>query len=84
MSREEERSDRVLANGARFYNDHGHPEYATPECSDIRDLVAHDKAGERIVFDAAQRRSQQRGLGVTLYKNNTTSTALATARTRAT
>lgn len=71
MSREEERSDRVLANGARFYNDHGHPEYATPECSTVRDLIAHDKAGERIVFDAAQRRARQRGLGVTLYKNNT-------------
>src|SRR5207248_1292259 len=42
-----------------------------PECSSIRDLVAHDKAGERIVFDAAQRRAQQRGLAVTLYKNNT-------------
>ncbi len=71
MSREEERSDRVLANGARFYNDHGHPEYATPECRSVRDLVAHDKAGERIVFDAALRRAQQRGLSVTLYKNNT-------------
>ena len=71
MSREEERSDRILANGARFYNDHGHPEYATPECRSLRDLVAHDKAGERIPFDAAQRRARQRGLGVTLYKNNT-------------
>jgi proteasome accessory factor PafA2 len=71
MSREEERSDRVLANGARFYNDHGHPEYATPECRSLRDLIAHDKAGERIAFAAAQRRAQQRGLAVTLYKNNT-------------
>src|SRR5258708_14099526 len=48
ISREEERSDRILANGARFYNDHGHPDYATPECRSLRDLVAHDKAGERI------------------------------------
>src|SRR5579871_2596382 len=71
MSREEERSDRILVNGARFYNDHGHPEYATPECSTLRDLVAHDKAGERIAFAAAQRRAQQRNLAVTLYKNNT-------------
>src|SRR5690349_18013149 len=71
MSREEERSDRVLSNGARFYNDHGHPEYATPECRSLRDLVAHDKAGERIVFEAAQRRARQRGPLVTLYKNNT-------------
>jgi proteasome accessory factor A len=71
LSREEERSDRVLANGARFYNDHGHPEYATPECRTLRDLVAHDKAGERIVLAAAQRRTQQSGRNVTIYKNNT-------------
>lgn len=71
MSREEERSDRVLANGARFYNDHGHPEYATPECRSLRDLVAHDKAGERIVFAAAQRRAESTGRAVTIYKNNT-------------
>jgi proteasome accessory factor A len=71
VSREEERSDRVLANGARLYNDHGHPEYATPECRSLRDLVAHDKAGERIVQAAARKRTQQTGKQVTLYKNNT-------------
>ena len=47
---EEERADRVLVNGARLYNDHGHPEYATPECASLLDLVTHDKAGERIVL----------------------------------
>jgi Pup amidohydrolase len=71
LSREEERSDRVLVNGARFYNDHGHPEYSTPECRSLRDLVAHDKAGERIVFEAAQQRAQERGVPVSIYKNNT-------------
>ena len=71
LSREEERSDRILANGARFYNDHGHPEYATPECRSLRDLVAHDKAGERIAFHAAQKRASVKNLAVTLYKNNT-------------
>jgi proteasome accessory factor A len=71
MSREEERSDRVLANGARFYNDHGHPEYATPECRTLRDLVAHDRAGERIAFAAGQHRAKERGSVVSLYKNNT-------------
>src|SRR4029077_9629386 len=41
-----------LENGARLYLDTGfHPEYATPECDDIVDLVIHDKAGERIVGD---------------------------------
>ncbi len=71
MSREEERSDRVLANGARFYNDHGHPEYATPECRGLRDLVAHDKAGERIAWAAAQKRAYESKRAVTIYKNNT-------------
>lgn len=33
------RSDRVLTTGGRFYNDHGHPEYATPECFTLRGLV---------------------------------------------
>src|SRR2546421_210608 len=39
-----------LENGARLYLDTGfHPEYATPECDDVSELVIHDKAGERIV-----------------------------------
>jgi hypothetical protein len=39
-----------LRNGARLYLDVGsHPEYATPECDNVMDLVAHDKAGERIL-----------------------------------
>src|SRR5215510_4185194 len=41
-----------LENGARLYLDTGfHPEYATPECDDVAELVVHDKAGERIVED---------------------------------
>ncbi len=71
MSMSEERSDRVLANGARFYNDHGHPEYSTPECSQLRDLVAHDRAGERIVLECARRRSAAIGVPISIYKNNT-------------
>ena len=39
----EMKSDLVLPNGARFYNDHTHPEYSTPECRSLRDLVAHDR-----------------------------------------
>jgi proteasome ATPase len=45
----------VLTNGARFYVDHAHPEYSSPECSNARDLVVWDKAGERILEDAAAR-----------------------------
>ncbi|MEO5628031.1 MAG: proteasome accessory factor PafA2 family protein [Candidatus Saccharimonadales bacterium] len=40
-----------LANGARFYIDVGnHPEYATPECNDLDDLIAHEFAGEAIAY----------------------------------
>ena len=43
-------SNVFLANGARLYLDVGsHPEYATPECDSVHDLVVHDKAGERIL-----------------------------------
>jgi proteasome accessory factor A len=39
----------VLTNGARYYVDHAHPEYSTPECIDPLELVCHDKAGEAII-----------------------------------
>src|ERR1041385_3602074 len=43
-------SNVFLRNGARLYLDVGsHPEYATPECDSVVDLVTHDKAGERIL-----------------------------------
>ncbi len=70
------KSDLILSNGARFYNDHTHPEYSTPECLSLVDLVAHDRAGEAIVWGAATRRNRalersgQVG-DVSLYKNNT-------------
>ena len=63
----------VLTNGARFYVDHAHPEYATPEVSNARDLVIWDKAGERILEDAAQRAvaTLPTGSRVLIHKNNT-------------
>src|SRR4051812_9301299 len=73
LSFEEIKSDLVLSNGARFYNDHAHPEYSTPECTSLRQIVSQDKAGERILAECARRRNaklppeQQ----VRLYKNNT-------------
>ena len=57
LSFEEIKSDLVLSNGARFYNDHAHPEYSTPECTTLCDLVAQDKAGERILAECARRRN---------------------------
>jgi len=72
LSFEEVKSDRVLINGARLYNDHAHPEYSTPECNNLFELVAHDKAGERILQQCARRRSEQlNDKTVVLYKNNT-------------
>ncbi|MEO5802023.1 MAG: proteasome accessory factor PafA2 family protein, partial [Verrucomicrobiota bacterium] len=65
------KSDLVLANGARFYNDHAHPEYCTPECSTLDELIAQDRAGERILMRCARKLSEERGETVRLYKNNT-------------
>src|SRR2546427_13276646 len=68
-----------LENGARLYLDSGdHPEYATPECDDVMDLVAHDKAGERILEGLlvdADRRLREEGIAGDIYlvKNNTDS-----------
>ena len=65
-----------LANGGRLYIDRGaHPEYATPECRSVREAVAYEKAGERIVQDlvkAARRLIlQQGGSGkLSIFKNN--------------
>jgi proteasome accessory factor A len=72
LSFHEMKSDLVLPNGARFYNDHTHPEYSTPECRTLKDLLAHDRAGERIIERAAARRNRSLGgAPVQLYKNNT-------------
>ncbi|HZP27941.1 MAG TPA: Pup--protein ligase [Acidimicrobiia bacterium] len=72
-------SNVFLENGARLYLDVGsHPEYATPECDSIADLVVHDKAGERILESlvrSAEQRLREEGIRgeVYLFKNNTDS-----------
>ncbi|MGO9278001.1 MAG: Pup--protein ligase [Streptosporangiaceae bacterium] len=72
-------SNVFLRNGARLYLDVGsHPEYATPECDNILDLVVHDKAGERILEGLlvdADRRLREEGIAgdIYLFKNNTDS-----------
>jgi Pup amidohydrolase len=65
----------ILSNGARFYVDHAHPEYSTPECTNPRDLVIWDKAGERILNISRTRAEassppEQR---IIIYKNNSDS-----------
>lgn len=72
-------SNVFLENGARLYLDVGsHPEYATPECDSLLDLVAHDKAGERVIeslVGSAEARMREEGIrgSVFLFKNNTDS-----------
>ncbi len=72
-------SNVFLANGARLYLDVGsHPEYATPECDSVADVVTHDKAGERILEQllvSAEARLREEGIRgvVYLFKNNTDS-----------
>jgi proteasome accessory factor A len=72
-------SNVFLENGSRLYLDVGsHPEYATPECDSIYDLVAHDRAGERILeglVESAEQRLAEEGIrgDIYLYRNNTDS-----------
>jgi proteasome accessory factor A len=72
-------SNVFLRNGARLYLDVGsHPEYATPECDSVPDLVVHDRAGERILEGLlvdAEKRLHDEGIAgeIYLFKNNTDS-----------
>jgi Pup amidohydrolase len=62
----------ILTNGARLYVDHAHPEYSTPECTNPRDVVLWDKAGEQVMLDAARLAGAIPGASpILLYKNNT-------------
>ena len=63
----------ILPNGARYYVDHAHPEYSTPECAGPRALVVHDKAGELVLersLEAVEALLPQ-GDRIAVYKNNT-------------
>ena len=65
-----------LANGGRLYLDVGaHPEYATPECRTVRQLLVAERAGDELVLGLAARASAlaaQDGQDVRfrLFKNN--------------
>ncbi len=62
----------VLTNGARYYVDHAHPEYSTPECADVSDIVLYDRAGEVILARSieAANRSLPPGQSLVVLKNN--------------
>ncbi|MDG2427822.1 MAG: Pup--protein ligase [Acidimicrobiales bacterium] len=72
-------SNVFLVNGARLYLDVGsHPEYATPECDSVHQVVTHDKAGERtleLLVASAEERLREEGIDgdIYLFKNNTDS-----------
>jgi proteasome accessory factor A len=62
----------ILTNGARFYVDHAHPEYSSPEVTNPRDALVWDKAGEQIMARAVELVGTIPGAQpVNLYKNNT-------------
>lgn len=63
----------ILTNGARYYVDHAHPEYSTPECTNPRDLVIADRAGERVLERSMELAAQALppGQQIIVYKNNT-------------
>lgn len=63
----------ILVNGGRYYVDHAHPEYCTPECSNPRDLVKYEKAGE-LILELSRHSAEQLLLDnqeIIIYKNNT-------------
>ena len=62
----------VLTNGSRYYVDHAHPEYSTPECADARSVVVHDRAGEEILVEsmAAAASMLPDDQEIVVYKNN--------------
>ena len=64
--------NKTLINGARFYVDHAHPEYSSPEVTNARELVIHEKAGERVI-EMSRREANQLlpdGAQMLIYKNN--------------
>jgi len=65
-----------MGNGGRLYVDRGgHPEYATPECRCVKDLVAYEKAGDRIMQELAAQTNGQTAASegartLHVFKNN--------------
>jgi Pup amidohydrolase len=62
----------VLTNGARYYVDHAHPEFSTPECADALEVVLFDRAGEEVLRRsmASVRRVLPEDQSIVVYKNN--------------
>ncbi len=65
------RADRVLPNGARLYNDHGHPEFSTSECWTPQEAAWRDREGEFAILECLQSYQEKSGREARAYKNNT-------------
>jgi proteasome accessory factor PafA2 len=64
--------NKLLSNGGRLYVDGAHPEYSTPECTNPREAVAYERAGEMVLADCLRAMARTRAGGqFLLYKNNT-------------
>ena len=62
----------VLPNGARYYVDHAHPEYSSPEVTVPRAAIRWDRAGDAIALESVRLLASRPGQApVNLYKNNT-------------
>jgi proteasome accessory factor A len=62
----------VLTNGARYYVDHAHPEYSSPECRDALSALKFDRAGE-VILQRSMEYAEQMLPGdahIAIYKNN--------------
>ena len=64
--------NKTLINGARYYVDHAHPEYSSPEVTNSREVVIHEKAGERIVEMSRREATTMlpSGAQMLIHKNN--------------
>ena len=66
----------MLANGARLYVDHAHPEYSSPEVLTPLQAVLYDATGDKIAYDSITEVAQHSNdnlPAIKLYKNNTDS-----------
>lgn len=63
-------SGRMLSNGARFYIDLGHPEFSTAGSTSITQVLAADKAGERIIEAARRAVEEDLGIDIRVHKDN--------------
>lgn len=60
----------VLPNGGRFYVDHAHPEYSSPETLDAMDGVLWDRAGDKIAKRVMALRKERGASDIVFVKNN--------------